>query len=199
MKSKLELIKNYIDEMLSNSISITGFRYEICCKGNLSLQQAIDIFRSYQMMNGIPEGIETATTVSTMECEELVQFAYVEYEDIGRGRASNQPSIEKKADMATLLNCLGLFSTKLERLLSIKSRIQNDPPVDNEPVEVNDELEQIMHYMKVRKAAKNNLFVCAMVKRTGGCTKAFSSTKELANHVYERFGPQWRHSIMLTH
>ena len=38
MKSKLELIKNYIDEILSNSISITGFRYEICCKGNLSLQ-----------------------------------------------------------------------------------------------------------------------------------------------------------------
>ena len=150
-------------------------------------------------MNGIPEGIEIATTVSTMEYEELVQFAYVEYEDIGRGRASNQPSIEKKADMVTLLNCLGLFSTKFERLLSIKSRIQNDLPVDTEPVEVNDELEQIMHYMKVRKAPKNNLLVCAMVKRTGGCTKAFSSTKELANHVYERFGPQWRHSIMLTH
>ena len=30
MKSKLELIKNYIDEILSNLKSITGFRYEIC-------------------------------------------------------------------------------------------------------------------------------------------------------------------------
>ena len=44
MKSKLQLIKNYIDEILSNLISITGFRYEICCKGNLSLLQAKDIY-----------------------------------------------------------------------------------------------------------------------------------------------------------
>ena len=67
MKSKLELIKNYIDEILSNLISITGFRYEICCKGNLSTQQAKDIFRSYLMSNDLPERIKVATIVSAME------------------------------------------------------------------------------------------------------------------------------------
>ena len=100
MKSILELIKNYIDESLSNLISITEFRYEIFeiyCKGNLSSQQAKDIFRSYPMSNGLPEGIEVATIVSTMEYKELIQFVFIEYEDIGRGRASSEASVEKKA------------------------------------------------------------------------------------------------------
>ena len=162
MKSKLQLIKNYINETLSNSISITGFRYEICYKGNLSLQQAKDIFTSYPMSNGLPEGIEVATTVSTMEYKELIQFVYIEYEHIGRGRASSEPSVEKKGDMATLLNCLGYFSTKFEKLLSLKPRLQNEPHENIEPVEVKNELEQIMHDVKVRKAAKNNLLVCAI-------------------------------------
>ena len=177
---------------------MSGFRKSghICCKGNLSLQQAKDIFTNYPMSNGLPEGIEVANTVSTMEYKELIQFVYIEYEDIGRGRASSEPSVEKKGDMATLLNCFGYFSTKFEKLLS---RLQNEPHEETEPVEVKNELEQIMHYVKVRKAAKNNLLVRAIVKRTGRCTKAFSSTKELADHLHERFGPQWRYSIMLTH
>ena len=104
-------------EILSNSISITGFRYEICCKGTLSLQQAKDIFTSYLMSNGLPEGIEVAY-------KELIQFVYIEYEDIRKGRASSEPSVEKKADMARLLNCFGYFSTKFEKLLS---RLQNEP------------------------------------------------------------------------
>ena len=82
--------------------------YEICCKANLSLQQAKDIFRSYPMRNGLPEGIEI---------EELIQFVYIEYEDIGRGRASisSETSVEKKADMASkLLNCLGYFQQNLK-------------------------------------------------------------------------------------
>ena len=81
----------------------------------------------------------------------------------------------------------------------MKSRLQNEPHENTEPAEVKNELEQIIHYVKVRKAAKNNLLVRAIVKRTGGCTKAFSSTKELADHVYEWFRPQWRYSIMLNH
>ena len=62
------------------------------------------------MSNGLPEGIEI---------EELIQFVYIEYEHIGRGRASSEPSVEKKGDMATLLNCLGYFSTKFEKLIII--------------------------------------------------------------------------------
>ena len=34
------------------------------------------------MSNGLPEGIEIATTVSTMKYEELIQFVYIEYADI---------------------------------------------------------------------------------------------------------------------
>ena len=55
------------------------------------------MFRSYPMSNGLPEGIEVATIVSTMEYKELIQFLFIEYEDIGRGRASSEPSVEKKA------------------------------------------------------------------------------------------------------
>ena len=95
MKSKIEFIKNYIDEILSNLKSITGFRYKICCNGNLSPQQAKDTFRSYPMSNGSPEGIEVATIVSTMKYKKLIQFVFIE--DIGRGRASSEPSVEKKA------------------------------------------------------------------------------------------------------
>ena len=59
------------------------------------------------MSNGLTEGIEI---------EELIQFVYIEYEDIGRGRASirSETSVEKKADMARLLNCLGYFQQNLK-------------------------------------------------------------------------------------
>ena len=52
MKKKLESIKNFILEILSNSMKITGFRTEVCFKGNLLLPEANDLFRSYRLVIG---------------------------------------------------------------------------------------------------------------------------------------------------
>lgn len=119
MKSKLKLISRYIYETLNRSMNIMGFRSEICMKGNVTLQQVTEIFKSYSMSNGLPEGIEVAKCVSQREYKELIQFVYIEYEHIGRGANANEPSVDQKANMAKLLNCLGLFSTRYEKLLTI--------------------------------------------------------------------------------
>ena len=69
------------------------------------------------MSNGLPERIEVATIVSTMKYKKLIQFVFIEYKDIGRGRASSESSVEKKADMARLLNRLANFSQNLKKFL----------------------------------------------------------------------------------
>ena len=90
----------------------------------MSLQQARDIFKSYPMSNGLPERIEVATIVSTMKYKKLIQFVFIEYKDIGRGRASSEPSVEKKADMARLLNRLANFSQNLKSFYCRQGKIR---------------------------------------------------------------------------
>ena len=79
MKKKLESIKNFILEIISNSMKITVFRTEVCFKGNLSLSEAIDLFRSYRLVNVVPEGIEIVEYVSTTYYKQLIQFVYMEH------------------------------------------------------------------------------------------------------------------------
>lgn len=109
MKKKLESIKKFILEILSNSMMITGFRTELCFKGNLSLSEATDLFRSYRLVNGVPEGIEIAEYVSTKDYKQLIQFVYMEHQQVGRGRASSEPTVDQKASMGELLNSIGYF------------------------------------------------------------------------------------------
>ena len=72
----------------------TGFCIEICFKGNLSLEEAVQLFRSYTVTNGVPEGIEIDEYVSALEYKQLIQFAYIEHkDDLGRGRSNSEPSI----------------------------------------------------------------------------------------------------------
>ena len=199
MKKKLEFIKKFILEILSNSMMITGFRTELCFKGNLSLSEATDLFRNYRLVNGVPEGIEIAKYVSTKDYKQLIQFVYMEHQHIGRGRASSEPTVDQKASMGELLNSIGYFSTKFERLLQIRSQHINEPNTDMTPRPEEMELQEIKDRVKTRKAARNNLLICATLKGSGGCTRAFQSIEELSMHILETFGSNWRESIVLQH
>ena len=58
----------------------------------------------------------------------MVQVAYFEYKILGKEGSSKEPSVE-------LLNYLRLFSTRFEKLLNIKSRVQVElPPTDHVPL-----------------------------------------------------------------
>ena len=71
---------------------------EICFKGNLSLEEAAQLFRSYTVTNGVPEGIEIDEYVSALEYKQLIHFAYIEHkDDLGRGRSNSEPSITWKS------------------------------------------------------------------------------------------------------
>ena len=62
---------------------------------------------------------------------------------------------------------------KFESLLKIKSRTEVEPlPADQVPLPMEQECKETKESMKVRKAAKNYLLICATVKSNGGCTKA---------------------------
>ena len=124
-------------------------------------------------------------------------FVDVEHQDIGKGRASNQSSVANKRQMAELLNCLGFFSTKFERLLLIKTKVHYEMPdsEQEEQLDERDHIKEIKERIKVRTAAKNKFF--ATSKENGGCTKAFYDMDDLAGHILERFGLQWRHFVKL--
>ena len=125
------------------------------------------------------------------------QFAYYEFktlekEDLQRAICGSEESLSEVIELCRVI------SAKFERLLKIKSRVEVEPPpADQVPLPMEQELKEIKESMKVRKAAKDNLLICATVKSNGGCTKAFNHKDELAAHIYERSGAQWRHSIIL--
>ena len=100
--------------------------------------------------------------------------------------------------MVTLLNSLGYFSTKYQRLLLPLKRIKMDEPREMTPRPEEEEIKKIKLRMKTRKAARNNLLVCATKKHSRGCTKGFPTTDELAMYILAEFGPAWRHSIVLN-
>ena len=72
------------------------------------------LFKSYTIINKLPESIEIDQYVFVTEYKQLIQFVYKEHKDLGRGRSSSEPSLSKKANLAELLNCLGYFSMKYE-------------------------------------------------------------------------------------
>ena len=61
------------------------------------------------------------------------------------------------------------------------------------------ELQETKDRIKTRKTARNNLLICAILKDSGGCTRAFQLIEELAMHILERFGSNWRQCIVLKH
>ena len=56
---------------------VTGFKTEMCFKGHLSLAEAVQLFRSYTLNNGVSEGIESDQHVAKTDYKELIQFTYV--------------------------------------------------------------------------------------------------------------------------
>ena len=100
---------------------------------------AEQLFRNYNVTNGIPEGIKIAIRVSNDDYLEMIQFAYIEHKKLGKGGSSKQPSVQTKSHLVKLLNYVGLLSTRFERLLNIKSRVEIEPPPpsDQEPCKRN--------------------------------------------------------------
>ena len=139
VKYKVKLVQNYIYNLENNNIPINGFRFELCFKGNLSLGDVEQPYRNYNVTNGIPEGIEIAIRVSNNDYLEMIQFAYIEHKKLGKGGSSKQPSVQTKSHLVKLLNYVGLFSTRFEKLLNIKSRVEIEPPPpsDQEPCKRN--------------------------------------------------------------
>ena len=88
---------------------------------------------SYPAIEGLPEGVELSDKVLVEQYVELIQYVYVEHKEIDKGRASNQPSISNKKGMAELLNSLGFFSPRYEKLLPMKAKMYYEIPTnDNE-------------------------------------------------------------------
>ena len=89
VKNKVKLVQNYISNLENNNISINGFRFELCFKGNLSLGDAEQLFRNYNVTNGTPEGIEIAIRVSNDDYLEMIQFAYIEHKNLEKEDLTN--------------------------------------------------------------------------------------------------------------
>ena len=69
----------------------------------------------------LPKSVQLTKKVSKDEYKELIQFAYIEHrESIDCGQTNQEPSIERKKNLIELLNCLGLYFSKYERLLGLK-------------------------------------------------------------------------------
>ena len=65
--------------------------------------------------------------VSVVEYHQLIQFVYTEHvEGLGKGRVTLKLTLSCKGKLAELLNALGYFSTRYERLLPIKHVRMNE-------------------------------------------------------------------------
>ena len=107
--------------------------------------------------------------------------------------------------MALYLNALGFSSTKWEKLLKNKithkpssSRKNIEPNEDHDDDNMAQQITNIKRSIKLRPAARNNLKLCAVIKKTGGCTKAFDSEDDLAKHILHSFGREWQNHIILN-
>ena len=86
-----------------------------------------------------------------------------------------------------------ISTTIREKLIPCKTTAHH--PTEQHPTEEqlqeelpeDEQLTTIKNSIKIRTAARNNLKVCAMLKATGGCTKAFDNTDELSAYILERY------------
>ena len=49
----------------------------------------------------------------------------------------------------------------------------------------------------MRYAARNNLKICASLKASVGCTKAFNDLEDLVRYILDTFGLEWRRCVKL--
>ena len=112
MVTKLTTIHSIIHDVSTQAVPICGYRFEFCFYGDLTYREAYEMAISYPVVEGLPEGVELCEKISVEQYVELIQYVYVEHEEIGKGRVPNQPSITNKKGMAELLNALGFFSTR---------------------------------------------------------------------------------------
>ena len=109
MTTKLKTICSIIHDISTQDAPICGHRFEFCFNGKLTYKEAYEMTRSYRVVEGLPEGVELFEKISVQQYKELIQYVYIEHEEIGKGRASDEPSISKKKGMVELLNAMGFF------------------------------------------------------------------------------------------
>ena len=87
------------------------------------------------------------------------------------------------------------FFDQIPKIIAMKIKVYNGVPtnadIDEEQLLVNEKektLEEIKERVKTRNTAKNNLKICATLKASGGCTKAFNDLEELARYILDTFG-----------
>ena len=135
---------------------------------------------------GILDGVNVVTTVTVEEYIENLTKVVANAKDIkdNRERTSTKPEKKEERKFAQVINAMGLSSTRQDRLIDIGS-------IETEEETVPDEIKEVMKKLYTRAHPKVPGSFCGVLSN-GGMTVSFSRKDELAKHVLEKFGDDWK-------
>ena len=152
-------------------------------------------FKRYQLdVQGVPDGVLLMKYITPQQyVDNLAQVVRdVIANDLTVGDTSSSPTSHQGHLMACLMNAVRYCSTKWKGYINKrKEQIQDD--IDGTD---DEELKDIISRMYMMKAARNNTLLCGMTC-FGHCTKAFRNMRELAAHIYSKYGEDWDDQVKL--
>ena len=144
---------------------------------------------------GVPEGVVIKKYVTPQQYIDhllsVVADAKANYLTIGDTSAT--PTRVQKEWLAKVLNAAGYCPTKwIGYTRERRSAANIQQTEDWEHTDVT--LQEIQEKMHTRKAARNDTLSCCITNE-GHCTKAFATRRQLANHIYAKYGDMWYNNI----
>ena len=156
---------------------IGGFRFECCFSTNKNLEYCASKVGHYQLNSqGMPDGVVVMKYIIPQQYVDNLQNVVGEViaDDLTVGDTSSSPTKYQQHLMARLMNAVSYCSTKWIGLLRQKKEVIRHI-VDGDKND-DEDVDEIMKKLHVRKAAKNNKLYCAMTTLCH-CTKAFGTVR----------------------
>ena len=123
-------------------------------------------------------------------------------EGLGHGKSGVQASRAQQSLFARLLNALGFYSTKFEKLnidpTSIedkKEKLTAEYKARIKP-HVNAAIEEIQSRVYIRTHPKNLNSICAVTSNSGA-SKSFTKKEDLARYIFDTYGEGWYDEVRL--
>ena len=188
-----------MDLQSTDPMIVCGFRFEFVFYTNKSL------LACYEMMNtvvinhqGVPEGVVIKKYITPQQyIDHLISVvAEAKAKNMTAGYTSGKLTRLQMEWLTKILNAAGYCSTKwigYTRESTSAATIQQREDGEH----TDDIIDEIEKRMYTRKAARNDKLLCCITNE-GHCTKGYSSRRQLANHIYEKYGEMWDTNIKIV-
>ena len=201
VRYKIDQVKQYVRSIVHHPQSLLcGLRVEVCIKGHYTRNAAIAIANRV-FASPDDHNIDLNKRLTPIEYVRNIVAQLRAAEGHVTGDNSNKPSMTHKHLFARIFNAVGFWSGWWMRYIpvSTSSICLNDmPPVattsDLQPM--SPEVHEIYESIQVRSAPRSQTLISAITRR-GHCCRGFTTLKEVAEWVLERYGSTWRDELLL--